>query len=59
MTDKTLCPLCKATLDLVPHPSKPGRLIAVCDCRGKKVAVVEVNKPIKSSFSKPLKEREE
>jgi len=44
MSDKVECPLCGKKLELIPHPDKPDRLIALCSCQGAEVAVVETNK---------------
>lgn len=42
------CPVCGKQLPLNPHPEKPGRLLAVCDCisrgRGSR-GVLETDKP--------------
>lgn len=54
MNDKVKCPLCGTMLTLEPHPSKPSRIVAVCNCRGVKTAVVEMQ----ASKPTPIKKKE-
>lgn len=53
MADKVKCPICGTTRELEPHPTKPGRQVAYCTCRGTKVGVVETgSKPARSTKPK-------
>ena len=46
--DETLtaqCPWCDEMRPLVPHDTKPGRLVAFCYCQGDRREFLETNAP--------------
>lgn len=45
--EHVLCPICGRVLDPQPHPEKPGRLVAICECTGR--AVYETDAPEKEN----------
>jgi len=51
----TTCPRCGRPLDLVPHPTRNGRLIGYCECNQGR-SVLEVNTPPEE---KPKRRRKE
>lgn len=54
MTELTIeCPVCGEERELLPHPAHDGRLVAYCDCRGPKVAVIDVSASAVAEYEEP------